>query len=643
MVDHSASSKVMLHGSSVLSKPYAAFSNTNTPSNGVVSSDEDQASASTVSSQEPPSRSRPTVLLPRIKMENSMVSSESPRTASSRTEDAAKRTDRDMNMMTHIQHGYGTSNDSALKRLHITSLTEMFRNIARNFTSSIFPSNYPFGSGYQDQSPSKKEILTYVPDRPTTMFLIAIYMDTIERTHPLLHPPTFHEELKLFWENPAEVDDGWLGQFLVMLGLGYHLSRGVNLRPIEEEILSKYFRGAGTCLRSTNFLFSPTLTSLRTLSMMVLSRRLLASTCLELDACGPLMSTVVRMAMAIGLNVDPRHDFGKTPFIELEMRRKLWTTIALMEASTSILTGTPFLFRSSDIDTQMPANLNNKDLNPSILHHPVIRPLSEFTDSTLSIFFARSSYMAFDVIIHANSTSTRLQYEDVLVYDLKLRSLLKEISQLYYQSPLAPPEEWKQNQKFMLEIFLRRILLALHSYHGLMPNADVEFPVSYWSTLECSLALLVIQRQLSEDSNSPQGRVWLGEYFKHDFYAATLTICLVVTRNDDGDTGINSKGSLQHNNIEIPQRETILQTVLCCRDIWARRICQTYCHFLSHMNLGTIIASMINPNNASVDELCRSSLLDSLRTLKNCKCGNCATGPCSVKGSLLNHPDYLAA
>lgn len=531
-----------------------------------------------------------------------------------------------------------------MRRLQISTLTDVFENIAKNCTSSILPSNYPFGSGYQEQAPSKREILTYIPDQITTMYFITLYMDTIERTHPLLHRPTFHQELKQFWENPAKVEDGWLAQFLVMLGLGFHLSRGVNATPGEEEALRKYFRGAETCLKSTTFLFSPSLTSLRTLSMMVLARRILAATCLELDTCGPLMSTVVRMAMSIGLNIDPRHDDGMVSFLEIEMRRKLWTTIAMMEASISMLTGTPFLFRSSDIDIQVPANLNDTDLDSSIFRCPAIRPLSEFTDSTFSILIARSFHMAFDVVIHANSTSTRFQYEDVLVYDLKLKTILKEVSQLYYPSSSTPLEEWKENQKFMLEIFLRRILLALHSHHGLMPNADVNFPVSYWSTLESSLALLVIQRQLSEDVDSPRSRVWLAEFFKHDFYAATLTICLMVTRNDAVHTGINSNGASQ-NNIEIPQRDTILQTVVCCREIWARRICQTYCHFLSHMNLGTIIASMAHSKGSdiSLNELYRSTLHDSLRTLKNCQCGNCAIDPGSVKGSLVKHPDYLAA
>jgi Fungal Zn(2)-Cys(6) binuclear cluster domain len=72
---------------------YTAFPRTKTPSSGVASSDEDQASVTCVSSQAPPNRSQPTVLLPKVKLENSVSSSESPTTTSSRTEEPAKITD----------------------------------------------------------------------------------------------------------------------------------------------------------------------------------------------------------------------------------------------------------------------------------------------------------------------------------------------------------------------------------------------------------------------------------------------------------------------------------------------------------------------------------------------------------------------
>ncbi|KAH8693972.1 fungal-specific transcription factor domain-containing protein [Talaromyces proteolyticus] len=509
-------------------------------------------------------------------------------------------------------------------------------------SSSVLSPNYPMGSGYRTKNMSKAEILTFIPDQATATFLLTKYMEDIERTHPLLHMPTFQEEFTRFWENPGTIEDGWLAQFLVMLGLSYHALRNEELMPYDEQLAIKYFQGAEICLKNTPFLVGPTITSLRTLTMMVLARRTASSTCLEADSCGPLMSTVVRLAMSIGLHVDPQDDENMS-IIDIEIRRRLWTTIVLMEVQMSITNGTPFLIRTTDFDTRSPTNVNDDDLSPSITHLNV-RPMTEYTDSTFSIILARSFQVTFEVMGRANSPCGFFDYEDVLRYNSELKNLLQESSSLYQWTDASPLEEWKQLQRFMLEIYLRRVLLALHSHHGLKPNADINYPISYWSTLESSLALLVTQRQMCEDINSPRGMVWLAELFKHDFYAATLTICLLLARNDSMYTGMDCEGPLDQ-HIEIPQRETILQTLICCREIWARRICRTYCQFLSHMNLDTIISGLTapDPSKLSSRAIRQASFQYSLRKLKNCQCGNCATQPGSLKVTFIDHPEYVAA
>ncbi|KAL1968242.1 hypothetical protein VTN77DRAFT_2077 [Rasamsonia byssochlamydoides] len=507
------------------------------------------------------------------------------------------------------------------------------------FCSSVPSLNYPLGLGYQSHCPAKDEILTYVPDRTTTVSLIENYLQTIERTHPLLHVPTFWDELSRFWANPAAVDDGWLAQLLVMLALGYEASEGDDQvstsKDTEEEVLHKFLRGAETCLKSTPFLFVPNLTTLRTLCMMVLAKRTTASSCLELDSCGPLMATVVRLAMSIGLHCDPRDDDNISPF-EKEIRRRLWTTIVFMEIQMSISTGMPLLLRSSDFDTRPPENINDADLSPSIPQHLSIRPSMEYTDSTFQIILARSFDIAIDAVSRANSPAGVFEYDQVLRYGAEIKQLLHETSLVYDWSPSATKEDWKYLQKFTLEIFLRRVLLVLHSYYGQKPEAHLHYPVSYWSTLECSLALLVLQRQMSEDLSSPKTRVWLAEFLKHDFYIATLIVCLQVARNDA--LGIDETGGMHHQGIEMPPRQTILQTLQCCREIWARRICRSHCHFMIHLTIGRLIAKLESQDQKKFSSRPEQMVFmqDSLEVLKNCQCGNCKSRSGTMKDFYLS-------
>lgn len=433
------------------------------------------------------------------------------------------------------------------------------------------------------------------------------------------------------------MDDAWLSQFLLMLALSYQSLRDENTVSFDKELMVKYLQGAEVCLKSTPFFIVPTLTSLRALSMMALARHVVSSSCIESDSCGPLMSTVVRLAMSIGLHVDPQHEDSMSGF-DMEVRRRLWTTIAFMEAQMHMSSGTPFLLRSTDFDTMPPSNVNDDELISSNFGGFPGHPMTEYTDSTFQILIARSFPASFEILTRVNSPSGRFEYEEVLSYHSIMKSLLQEASQFTVSTPL---QEWKQLQWFMLEIFLRRVLLVLHSHYGLRPNADVEYPVSYWSTLESSLALLVIQRQMCEDLNSPLGRIWLAEYFKHDFYTATLTICVLLARTN----AINRDLEPLDQRIEIPQRETILQTLFCCREIWARRICRTYCQFLSHMNLDTTITRITIPENDTISsaDIEHASFRFSVRMLKNCRCGNCSTEPGSLKALFADHPYYVNA
>jgi hypothetical protein len=531
-------------------------------------------------------------------------------------------------MSNHVQFEFGS--------LHRPTFEQVVRSTNGLFCQKM-PSNYPFGLGYQSHCPSKGEILTYIPDRRRAMSYIENYLEIIERTHPLLHGPTFRHELRRFWVNPTAVDDGWLGQLLVMLALGYATSkgdlRGSASKDTEEEMTQKLLCGAETCLKSTSFLFAPTLTTLRTLSMMVLVKQTKAFSCFESDACGPLMSTIVRLAMSIGLHCDPQDEDSISPF-DKEIRRRVWTTIVYMEIQTSLSTGMPLLLRSSDFDTQSPANINDEDLSPSVPQHISTRPSMEYTDSTFQIILARSFDIASDVVSRANSPAGGFEYDQVLRQGAEIKQLLQETSQVYDWRPSATGEDWKYLQKFMLEIFLRRVLLILHSYYGLKDKAHLQYPESYWSTLECSLALLVLQRQISEDLIIPKARVWLAEFFKHDFYTATLIVSLQVSRSD----ALGADGEMRHQGIEMPPRQTILQTLQCCREISAQRICRSHCHFMIHTAIGSLIAQLEsqyqNKFSPHPDEM---AFQDSLKALKECQCGNCSSRPTTMEDFHL-HP-----
>jgi len=98
-------------------------------------------------------------------------------------------------------------------------------------------------------------------------------------------------------------------------------------------------------------------------------------------------------------------------------------------------------------------------------------------------------------------------------------------------------DSWRKYQRLSIETFLRRILLILHQPFGQRPKAHDNLIAhnnkaspprlaSHWSLLECSLAILVAQRQMLEDAPSggplSTSRQLYEGLLKQDFFIAVL-------------------------------------------------------------------------------------------------------------------------
>lgn len=93
---------------------------------------------------------------------------------------------------------------------------------------------------------------------------------------------------------------------------------------------------------------------------------------------------VIRMAQYLGLQRDGTHFEHLTPF-EMEMRRRVWWAVCLLDIRASEDQGTDLTIPSGSFDTKVPLNINDADINPETEEMPTER--SGMTDMS----FARIS------------------------------------------------------------------------------------------------------------------------------------------------------------------------------------------------------------------------------------------------------------
>jgi len=464
--------------------------------------------------------------------------------------------------------------------------------------------------------------------------------------------PTLHQELTDFWsdQNGAEYD--WLAQLFMMLALGYQANSNDEVQFSFSGLghaspcgMNDFIFAAQTCLKKAGYMLMAKNTIIRALSLMALVIQTSGGySCRNLDACGPWLDTAIRHCMRLGYHKVSSQKSNASTF-DGYLARRIWTTVAYLQLQQSMNSGTPLLLQSSDFEDDRLANIDDKDVHPgsSCYCHGLVSRMSPanegWTEGIYQVLLAKSIRTAVDIVTQVNSPfddRNEISYECTMRYDTFFRGLLRATASIYDDSA-APMgdfrDTWRRYQRLTIETFFRRILLTLHQPFGQRPQphhhlgvvANEAFPShlsSHWTLLECSLAILVAQRQMLEEtpSDGPLGttRQFYEELMKQDFFIAALFAGIQIDSEhqllqhreqyqsrkmavDEVPHDPESNGEyLQDPQLliftETPPRETITQTLRYCQSIWARSLGakpEEKCNIWVYLVLGKMI-DMLN-------------------------------------------------
>lgn len=381
--------------------------------------------------------------------------------------------------------------------------------------------------------------------------------------HPIIDPARFADEINCFWDGPTRVDVSWLSSYLMVLALG---SFTVTRDPA---IMVEFCLAAEACLAKTAFLVRPSMSVMRTLCLIVLVKQLSNGTCWSFDASWTLLGIIVRLAVCIGLNKPPTTtpiEENAVTLSDWQSNHIIWITIVYFCIQTAAVTGMPTLLSSDDI-------LERTDVQDvSLPHVEGVGPWLTLCDAFPIIC---------KIIARVNSGTKVAFYADILEYNATVRRLMA--------ASMEHPE-CNNSLRAVLDMFFRRVLMVLHRCHALLPNAPVLYPVSYWASLECSLAILVHHRDLCEHRGNSVYQDILGRLYKLDFFAAALTASLYLLRRD----------APLADGFAIPPRQTILETLETCAEIWCRDKDRSICFRSGHRTL-TYILTMLSEMDGITD------------------------------------------
>lgn len=415
------------------------------------------------------------------------------------------------------------------------------------------PGNFPFGSTQAARYADPEAIYTLIQKhRLEVQLFVDNYFALYQPIYPLLDPEDFQTSLKLYWDDPAGTGMSWLGQLLIVLGLGLFATK----RDIRTA--ASFFFAGEACLAKTPYMFRPSTTDLQTLCLAVIAKQIANATCWSLDACWNVMGILVRLAVMLGIHQGPPlcSIDARTSDKELEDGRRLWTIIVYMDVQLSLVTGQPSLLPTN-------ALLVTKD---------VIVPFFSNPDAAWGIILPESLPTICHFLRRINSTSDSIAPDEVQQYDIEIRQIMGRIATL----------PGKTMSRMAIDVFFRRALLSLHRRYAFDEEHPSAFPASYWGSLECSLALLVHLRDLADDCDQLDQVELVRQPFMLDFFSAAVTASVHLLRTDTPlDTTFTDEGT-------IPPRQTILETLQSCIEIFEKEKEKSLCFRAGYYFLSSV-------------------------------------------------------
>ncbi|KAH6657064.1 fungal-specific transcription factor domain-containing protein, partial [Truncatella angustata] len=213
-------------------------------------------------------------------------------------------------------------------------------------------------------------------------FIWQVYVENVDPVVKILHIPTMNPIIRKI---RSDMDSLSPGMEALMFSIYYAAITSLEDDEVktnfgaEKSHLIKQFRyGTEQALAKANFLNTSDLIVIQAFALFLVLVRRYDDTRFSWTLTGLL----IRISQSIGTHREGTHFANLTPF-EIEMRRRLWWAICILDLRSAEDQGTELTIAEHTFDTQFPMNVNDTDISPNMKEFPKERHGA--TDMTFSL------------------------------------------------------------------------------------------------------------------------------------------------------------------------------------------------------------------------------------------------------------------
>ncbi|KAK1486162.1 hypothetical protein CABS01_13379 [Colletotrichum abscissum] len=330
---------------------------------------------------------------------------------------------------------------------------------------------------------------SYILDRAVSAALLQNYLRSFEQIYRINHVPTLQRELETFLQDRASVNHECIVRLQLCFALGALTYDDLfSLRPYALQWIYEAQSWLTNAEKS-----QPSISGIQIMCLLQLAQQTTES--LYGDRISALSGNLLRSAICIGLHRDPIGLPRMLPF-QIEIRRRLWTTVLELVLEASIESGQPVLISSEDFDCSLPSNLNDDQLHCESTVRPIPKNPSLHTDSSLQIALGQSLTLRLTIAKLWNKVKQEANYATVL----QLSPQLTATRQILTNTLKNLGKNTSLLTCHMCEMVLMRYVFALHLPYMLLP--DSVFSHSRRECIDAALHLTYRTMPVSDTNES---------------------------------------------------------------------------------------------------------------------------------------------
>jgi len=323
---------------------------------------------------------------------------------------------------------------------------------------------------------SSNDLLGLLPDRDRTDAMIALYFDSIDQTHGIIHKPSFHLDYEDFWTDTRHGKPAVLVTILLMVACVECLQQNdfplyLAVSPVPRERAVQAVRACESWLDQQSqkhttlafFQIHCLLFLAKGINVIKAKRRWVDS------------GNLLRIAVTAGLNRDASLLSSPPSAFDREMRRRIWSFVVEADLQSSLDRGMPAVSTDYPSDYGAPSNLKDEDFDEGTVTLPAPRPQSEITKMTYMSLSGKSRALRSELTKLLNQQRAALKFDKVLAYSQEIERSLKELPPWSsIDSTEATPNSYLNQGIALLRIQLEQFLLIIHAFAARTATTDVE-------------------------------------------------------------------------------------------------------------------------------------------------------------------------